>query len=80
MAQVASPSLVRQLGSLFDSSPVAGLSDRQLLERCSSRRDPARDAAFAGSVARLRPIVLGVCLQFLADRHHAEDALMSYLG
>src|SRR5436305_833181 len=77
MAQVASPSLVRQLGSLFDGSSVAGLSDRQLLERFNARRDPAGNAAFAALVARHGPMVLGVCRQLLADRHHAEDAFQA---
>ena len=33
MASAASPSLARQLGSLFEGGSAAGLSDRQLLER-----------------------------------------------
>src|SRR4051794_17401232 len=77
MAQVASPSIARQLGSLFDGSSVAGLSDRQLLERFNNRRDPAGEAAFAALVARHGPMVLGVCRQLLGDRHHAEDAFQA---
>jgi RNA polymerase sigma factor (sigma-70 family) len=74
MAYLASGSVIRQLGSLFDGGSVAGLSDRQLLERFAARRD---DAAFAALVARHGPMVLGVCRQLLGDRHHAEDAFQA---
>ncbi len=77
MAHVASPSLVRQLGSLFECGSAAGLSDRQLLERFNARDDPAAEAAFAAIVARHGPMVLGVCRQLLGDHHHAEDAFQA---
>ncbi|WP_406699206.1 sigma-70 family RNA polymerase sigma factor [Singulisphaera sp. Ch08] len=77
MARAASPSLIRQLGALFDGGSAAGLSDRQLLERFVARRDDAGEAAFAALVARHGPMVLGVCRQFLGDRHHAEDAFQA---
>ena len=70
-------SSVRQIGSLFDGGSVAGLSDRQLLERFVDRRDAAGEAAFAALVARHGPMVLGVCRQLLGDRHHAEDAFQA---
>ena len=57
---------------------IAGLSDRQLLERFTAGgRDPAGEAAFAALVARHGPMVLGVCRQLLGDRHHAEDAFQA---
>ena len=62
---------------LFDGGSVAGLSDRQLLERFVAGRDPAGEAAFAALVARHGPMVLGVCRQLLGDRHHAEDAFQA---
>ena len=68
---------IAQLGSLFDGSSVAGLSDRQLLERFNGRRDLAGEAAFAALVARHGPMVLGVCRQLLGDHHHAEDAFQA---
>ncbi len=74
MSQVATGSLVRQLGSLFEGGSVAGLSDRQLIDRFITRRDAAGEAAFAALVARHGPMVLDVCRQLLGDRHHAEDA------
>jgi RNA polymerase sigma factor (sigma-70 family) len=77
MAHVASPSLVRQLGALFDGGSAAGLSDRQLLERFVARRDAVGEAAFAALVTRHGPMVLGVCRQLLGDRHHAEDAFQA---
>ena len=77
MANVAAGSVVRQIGSLFDGGSVAGLSDRQLIERFIDRRDAAGEAAFAALVARHGPMVLGVCRQLLGDRHHAEDAFQA---
>ncbi len=77
MSPVASGSLVRQLGSLFEGGSVAGLSDRQLIERFLTRRDAAGEAAFAALVARHGPMVLDVCRQLLGDRHHAEDAFQA---
>ena len=77
MAQVASLSLYRQIGSIFDGGSVSGLTDRQLLERFIARRDAAGEAAFAALVARHGPMVLGVCRQLIGDRHHAEDAFQA---
>jgi RNA polymerase sigma factor (sigma-70 family) len=74
---MSSASLVRQLGSLFESGCAAGLSDRELLERFIAQREPADDAAFAAIVARHGPMVLGVCRQLLGDHHHAEDAFQA---
>src|SRR4029077_138235 len=62
---------------LFEVGSAAGLSDRQLLERFTSRSDPVDEAAFAALVARHRPMVLGVCRQLLGDHHHAEDAFQA---
>ncbi len=77
MAHPASGSVVRQIESLFDGHSVAGLSDRQLIERFTHRRDAAAEAAFAALVARHGPMVLDVCRQILGDRHHAEDAFQA---
>src|SRR4051812_15746283 len=77
MANVVSGSVVRQIGSLFDGGSVAGLSDRQLLERFIARRDPVGEAAFAALVSRHGPMVLHVCCQLLGDRHLAEDAFQA---
>ena len=77
MAMLASRSLVRQVGSLFDGHSVAGLSDRQLLDRFIAQQGAVAEAAFAALVARHGPMVLGVCRQLLGDRQHAEDAFQA---
>jgi RNA polymerase sigma factor (sigma-70 family) len=78
MAQTATGSVARQLESLFEAGSVAGLSDRQLLERhIALGRDPAGEAAFAALVERHGPMVLGVCRQLLGDAQHAEDAFQA---
>ncbi len=77
MAYAASESLVRQIGALFEGSSVAGLSDRQLLERFIGRRDAIGEIAFAALVSRHGPMVLDVCRQFLGDLHYAEDAFQA---
>jgi RNA polymerase sigma factor (sigma-70 family) len=77
MTNATTPSMVRQIESLFDGGSVAGLSDRQLIERFVDRRDPTAEAAFAALVTRHGPMVLGVCRQLLGDRHHAEDAFQA---
>ena len=77
MAHAAFSSVVRQIGSLFDGGSVAGLSDRQLLDRFVERRDAAGEAAFAALVARHGPMVLHVCRQLLGDHQHAEDAFQA---
>jgi len=78
MTRVASKSVVRQLESLFQGGSVAGLSDRQLLERFNEGGGgPAGDAAFAALVGRHGPMVLGVCRQLLGDVQHAEDTFQA---
>ena len=73
----ASASVVRQLSSLFETGSVAGLSDRQLLDRFIVQRDAAGEAAFTALVTRHGPMVLNVCSDILLDRHHAEDAFQA---
>jgi RNA polymerase sigma factor (sigma-70 family) len=77
MATMAPRSVVRHIESLFDGGSVAGLSDRQLLERYSAERNTAAEAAFAALVTRHGPMVLYVCRQILGDIHHAEDAFQA---
>jgi len=74
---MATTSLARDLGSLFQGDSATGLSDRQLIERFATRRDEAGEAAFAALVARHGPMVLGVCRQILGDQHQAEDAFQA---
>ena len=78
MSHVATGSLVRQLGALFEGGLVSGLFDRQLLERyAAGAGDPTGEAAFAALVGRHGPMVLGVCRQLLGDAQHAEDAFQA---
>ena len=77
MVRTASESISSQLESLFEGRSVAGLSDRQLLERFNAARGPAGEAAFAALVARHGPMVLNVCRQLLGDHHHAEDSFQA---
>src|SRR5271157_5889890 len=77
MSPLTTPSVVRQIGSLFNGGSVAGLTDRQLIERFNRERDATGEAAFAALVARRGPMVLHVCRQLLGDRHHAEDAFQA---
>ena len=77
MPHVASPSLTRQLGKLFEGGSTAGLTDRQLIEEFATGGDDRAEAAFAALVARHGPMVLGVCRQLLRDRQHAEDAFQA---
>ena len=77
MGHLAKGSIAQQIGTLFEGGSVAGLSDRQLLERFNARRGAAGEAAFAALVARHGPMVLGVCRQILADGHLAEDAFQA---
>ena len=77
MSRVTNPSVVRQIESLFDGGSVAGLTDRQLLERFTADRDAAGEAAFAALVRRHGPMVLHICHQLLGDRHDAEDAFQA---
>jgi RNA polymerase sigma factor (sigma-70 family) len=74
---MATTSLARDLGSLFQGSSAAGLTDRQLIERLATHRDGTDEAAFAALVARHGPMVLGVCRQILSDQHQAEDAFQA---
>jgi hypothetical protein len=41
MAHLEEGSVVPQIATLFEGGTVAGLTDRQLLERFNSRRDAA---------------------------------------
>ncbi len=78
MAHEATGSVARQLETLFEAGSVAGLSDRELLDRYTALgHDPVGEAAFAALVGRHGPMVLGICRQLLGDVQHAEDALQA---
>jgi RNA polymerase sigma factor (sigma-70 family) len=77
MERIESTSVIRQVESLFDSGSMAGMTDRQLLERFASQRDSAGEAAFAALVYRHGPMVLGLCRQLLRNIHDSEDAFQA---
>ncbi len=79
MARTTSPSgsVAREIGLLFEGSSVAGMSDHELLDRFTARRDAAGEEAFAALVTRHGPMVLGVCNEVLGDRGLAEDAFQA---
>jgi C-terminal peptidase prc len=58
----------------MEAGSLAGLSDGQLLERFSSRRD---EFAFAALVERYGGLVWGTCRRLLASTHDAEDAFQA---
>ena len=77
MSSVTASAVVRQIESLFNGSSVVGLSDRQLIERFTARRDDAGEAAFTALVSRHGPMVMDICRQHLGDLHDAEDAFQA---
>jgi RNA polymerase sigma factor (sigma-70 family) len=77
MTSGSTAAAMRQIGTLFGSGTVAGMTDGQLLERFLARRDEGAEVAFAALVARHGPMVLGVCRRALADPGDAEDAFQA---
>jgi len=67
----------RYLHGLFNIGTVAGLSDRELLERFKARRGEAGELAFAVLVERHGPMVFRVCRKLLRDPHDAADAFQA---
>ena len=63
-----------QVASVFRDGTLAGLSDREILERFVEDRD---EAAFEVLLKRHGPMVLNVCRQTLFDRHEVEDAFQA---
>jgi RNA polymerase sigma factor (sigma-70 family) len=77
MAGRPSVAVLRDIQTLFDSGTASGLSDRQLVERFSSRREGSSDAAFEALVVRHGPTVLRVCRNLLRDETDVEDAFQA---
>ena len=64
----------RQVASVFRDGTLAGISDREILERFVEDRD---EAAFELLLKRHGPMVLNVCRQTLFDGHEVEDAFQA---
>jgi RNA polymerase sigma factor (sigma-70 family) len=69
--------VLRHLQALYRCGVTGHQSDEQLLERFMARRDEVAEEAFTAIVQRHGPMVLGVCLRVLGDRHEAEDAFQA---
>ncbi|WP_406699534.1 sigma-70 family RNA polymerase sigma factor [Singulisphaera sp. Ch08] len=67
----------RQIHTLFDVGPVAGLSDGQLLERFATRSGEGAELAFAALVDRHGPMVLHVSRAIVRDDHEAMDVFQA---
>ena len=66
-----SEAVVRQFRRLLEPGTIAGLTERQVLERFAERGDPV---AFEAIVARHGPLVFAVCRQLLRDPNDVDDA------
>ncbi len=71
--------ILHDVRAIFRDGVGAELSDRQLLERFTSRSsgDSTAETAFATLVARHGPMVLRVCRAALRDEHDARDAFQA---
>ena len=66
--------VLSSIQQLFHQGPVAGLDERQLLERFVTKHD---EAAFAALVSLHGPLVWGVCRRILRDPPDMEDAFQA---
>jgi hypothetical protein len=66
--------VLRDIGTLFSTGMLGGLTDRQLLERFVNRNDSRSDDAFTILIERHGPMVWGVCRRLLTDEFAAADA------
>ena len=71
---------LRHLDTLFSVGTLGGLTDAQLLERFTSRRDQAAELAFAALIERHGPMVLRTCRAVLRDAHDAFQATFLVLA
>jgi RNA polymerase sigma factor (sigma-70 family) len=77
MTQGKKGSVERQLGVLWASGSLTGLSDAQLLCRFTDSQGTTADSAFSELVDRHGPMVRGVCRQILRHPHDADDAFQA---
>jgi RNA polymerase sigma factor (sigma-70 family) len=66
--------VVREFQRLLEPGTVAGLTERQVLERFAERGDPV---AFEAIVTRHGPMVYTVCRQMLRDPNDVDDAFQA---
>jgi len=68
---------LRHLSTLFCVGAVGGLTDAQLLEQFTTRRDESAELAFEALVERHGPMVLRTCRSVLRDPHDVDDAFQA---
>ena len=69
-----SDAVFREFQRLFEPGTVAGLTERQLIERFALHGDAV---AFEAIVTRHGPMVYSVCAQMLRDTSDVEDAFQA---
>ncbi len=69
--------MLRNIGTLFSSGMLGGLTDRQLLDRFVNRNDSSAEDVFTVLLERHGPMVWGVCRRLLPDRDAAADAFQA---
>jgi RNA polymerase sigma factor (sigma-70 family) len=74
MASLGGGSVLGRVQRLFGRGTVAGLGERELLERFVGARD---EGAFEAILDRFGPMVLGVCRRALDDPHDVDDAFQA---
>ena len=68
----------RQVRTLFEVGAVGTMTDGQLLELFTARRnDDIAEFAFEALVKRHGPMVMGVCRRILRDSHDSADAFQA---
>ena len=73
----SSVALFGDMQTLFEAGAATGLTDRQVLDRFTSQRDAAAQAAFQVLVIRHGPMVLRVCQNLLRDPNDVHDAFQA---
>ena len=71
------PGEVGGLEVIFAFGTLAGMTDRELLERFVRRRGDEAEPAFAVLVSRHGPMVYSVCRGLLRNGHDAEEAFQA---
>ena len=74
MAHGQAGSVLYHVLQLIDAQGTVGLSDAQLLEQFTTRRD---ESAFAALMRRHARLVFGVCRRVLSHPQDAEDAFQA---
>ena len=81
MGRSSPEQLQRDLATLFRSGAIAGLTDRELVQRITRPTDDQAEteaeACFEVLVERHGPMVLRVCRNVLRDPHDADDAFQA---